>query len=58
MSNSTVSTAGERQEGTFAYEETLPKVPLPELSVTKEKFIEWCSPLLSEAELNETKKSA
>ncbi|MBO6548050.1 MAG: choline/carnitine O-acyltransferase [Rhizobiales bacterium] len=57
MSNSTVNTAGERQEGTFVYEETLPKVPLPELSVTKEKFIEWCSPLLSEAELNETKKA-
>ena len=55
MSNSTVSAPGEAQEGTFSYEETLPKVPLPGLGVTKEKFIEWCSPLLSEEELKTTK---
>ena len=55
MSNSTVSAQGEAQEGTFSFEETLPKVPLPELGVTKEKFLEWCSPLLSEEELKKTK---
>lgn len=63
MSNSTVSTVssvsrvGESEEGTFSFEETLPKVPLPELDVTKEKFIEWCEPLLNQEELNETKKA-
>ncbi|GAA6210589.1 choline/carnitine O-acyltransferase [Hyphomicrobiales bacterium 4NK60-0047b] len=55
MSNSTVSTVGECEESTFSCEEVLPKVPLPELEVTKDKFIEWCQPLLNQEELSETK---
>jgi len=55
MSISTVSTIGDSEEGTFSYEEVLPAVPLPALDVTKDKFIEWCQPLLNQEELIETK---
>ncbi len=55
MSNSANDTDGEKQESTFSYEDSLPKVPLPELSITKQQFMEWCSPLLTNEEKEETK---
>lgn len=40
---------------TFSYAGKLPKVPLPDLTTTKDRFMEWCSPLLTDAEKQETK---
>ncbi len=40
---------------TFALEDGLPRVPLPTLDHTCERFIEWCSPLLTDEQLAETK---
>ncbi|WP_106402239.1 choline/carnitine O-acyltransferase [Actinocorallia populi] len=39
---------------TFALEDGLPRVPLPTLDHTCERFIEWCSPLLTDEQLAET----
>jgi carnitine O-acetyltransferase len=41
---------------TFALEETLPRVPLPTLEASCEKFLEWCAPLLPPGELAATKE--
>lgn len=58
MSETGVS-ASEGQTGnpasTFSYSGKLPKVPLPSLNETASRFMEWCSPLLTEAEIAETK---
>ena len=32
---------------TFAHEDTLPKVPLPTLEESCERFLQWCAPLLN-----------
>ncbi|GAA0953147.1 choline/carnitine O-acyltransferase [Actinocorallia libanotica] len=40
---------------TFALEDGLPRVPLPTLDHTCERFLEWCSPLLTDEQLAETK---
>ena len=42
---------------TFAHEEHLPRVPLPELADTAERFLQWCAPLLTAAELAETEQA-
>ena len=42
---------------TFAYNGQLPKVPLPALSETSQRFIEWCAPLLTDEELARTKSA-
>ncbi len=39
---------------TFAGEERLPRVPLPMLEASCERFLEWCAPLLSMDELAAT----
>jgi carnitine O-acetyltransferase len=40
---------------TFANEDQLPRVPLPTLEASCERFLQWCAPLLTEAELAETR---
>lgn len=40
---------------TFANEEKLPRVPLPTLEESCERFLEWCAPLLTPEQLEETK---
>ncbi|MGI5499231.1 choline/carnitine O-acyltransferase [Lentzea sp. CA-135723] len=39
---------------TFSYEDQLPRVPLPTLEETCARFLEWCAPLLTDAELATT----
>ncbi|MFD4668716.1 choline/carnitine O-acyltransferase [Lentzea sp. NPDC058450] len=39
---------------TFSYEDQLPRVPLPTLEETCARFLEWCAPLLTDAELAST----
>ncbi|GAA0513539.1 choline/carnitine O-acyltransferase [Saccharopolyspora spinosporotrichia] len=39
---------------TFGNEQELPRVPLPGLEDSCRRFVEWCAPLLTEAELAET----
>ncbi|WP_280505225.1 choline/carnitine O-acyltransferase [Nocardia farcinica] len=41
-------------ERTFAAEDELPRVPLPTLEASAERFLEWCSPLLTADELAAT----
>lgn len=40
---------------TFGNDDNLPRVPLPTVEESCDRFLEWCSPLLTEAELAETK---
>ncbi|WP_084264684.1 choline/carnitine O-acyltransferase [Actinomadura macra] len=40
---------------TFDNEDGLPRVPLPTLDATGERFLEWCAPLLSDAGLERTR---
>ena len=42
---------------TFGNEELLPRVPLPTLDATCERFMEWCGPLLSEDERARTESA-
>ena len=42
---------------TFGNEDHLPRVPLPTLDETCERFLEWCTPLLTPAELATTEKA-
>lgn len=42
-------------ESTFAHEDSLPRVPLPTLEESCERFLTWCSPLLTADELAATK---
>ncbi|WP_069162626.1 choline/carnitine O-acyltransferase [Nocardia altamirensis] len=41
-------------ERTFAAEDHLPRVPLPTLEASCDRFLEWCAPLLSAEQLAET----
>lgn len=41
--------------GTFAYEQRLPRVPLPTVEESCERFLAWCEPLLTDAELAQTR---
>jgi carnitine O-acetyltransferase len=49
-----LSSADELSTRTFGNDDRLPRVPLPTLEESCERFIAWCSPLLSEAELAAT----
>src|SRR5512139_3740259 len=40
---------------TFGNEDHLPRVPLPDLQDTCDRFLEWCAPVLTDAELAETR---
>ncbi|TDD92163.1 choline/carnitine O-acyltransferase [Actinomadura darangshiensis] len=42
---------------TFGNEERLPRVPLPTLDATCERFMEWCGPLLSDGERARTESA-
>ncbi|MEU8798666.1 choline/carnitine O-acyltransferase [Spirillospora sp. NPDC048819] len=42
---------------TFGNEERLPRVPLPTLDATCERFLEWCGPLLTEDERARTESA-
>ncbi|MEU1980576.1 choline/carnitine O-acyltransferase [Nocardia sp. NPDC019395] len=44
-------------ESTFAAEDQLPRVPLPTLEDSCERFVEWCSPLLTAEELAVTEEA-
>jgi carnitine O-acetyltransferase len=41
---------------TFGNEERLPRVPLPSLEETCARFLEWCAPLLDDAQLAATER--
>jgi carnitine O-acetyltransferase len=41
-------------DGTFDNEDGLPRVPLPSLTDTCARFLDWCGPLLSDEELGST----
>ena len=43
--------------GTFANQKDLPRVPLPELEETCERFLAWCKPLLTDAEFSQTRQA-
>ena len=45
------------QAGTFGNEAGLPRVPLPDVSDTCARFLEWCAPLLTPAELDDTRRT-
>jgi hypothetical protein len=42
---------------TFANEDRLPRVPLPALADTCDRFVEWCAPLLTAEQLATTEKA-
>jgi carnitine O-acetyltransferase len=42
---------------TFGNEDALPHVPLPSVEDSARRFLEWCSPLLDDAQLAETEKA-
>ncbi|MEO3824845.1 choline/carnitine O-acyltransferase [Actinomadura sp. B10D3] len=42
---------------TFGNEERLPRVPLPTLDATCERFMEWCAPLLTDGERARTESA-
>ncbi len=43
--------------GTPAYEERLPRVPLPTLEDSAARFLEWCAPLLTAEQLAQTQQA-
>ena len=43
---------------TFAADDDLPKVPLPTLSASVDRFLEWCAPLLNPDEYARTESAA
>lgn len=47
----------EISDRTFGHEDQLPRVPLPTLARTAERFIEWCTPLLTPEQLAETESA-
>jgi carnitine O-acetyltransferase len=49
-----MATGQEWSARTFGNEDRLPRVPLPSLNDTCERFISWCAPLLTAAELAAT----
>ncbi len=46
--------AAEMSTGTFDYDDQLPRLPIPTLEETCERFLERCSPLLTDEELTAT----
>ncbi|WP_131742008.1 choline/carnitine O-acyltransferase [Actinomadura roseirufa] len=49
--------AGRQPSPTFAHDDDLPRVPLPSLDATGERFLAWCAPLLTDAELARTREA-
>jgi carnitine O-acetyltransferase len=45
---------GAAGSATFSQEDSLPRVPLPTLEASSERFLAWCAPLLSGDELAQT----
>lgn len=45
------------ENGTFSYLGTLPRVPLPELQDSLTHFEQWCAPLLTSEELEQTREA-
>jgi carnitine O-acetyltransferase len=43
--------------GTFGNEAGLPRVPLPDVSDSCARFLQWCAPLLTPAELDDTRRT-
>lgn len=54
MTAATVEAAGGR---TFGSEDGLPRVPLPTLEESCQRFLDWCAPLLDAAELGRTRQA-
>jgi carnitine O-acetyltransferase len=52
-----VNASEELSARTFGNEEGLPRVPLPTLDATCERFMEWCGPLLTEDERARTESA-
>jgi carnitine O-acetyltransferase len=52
-----VNSTGERSTRTFGNEDRLPRVPLPTLAESCERFLAWCAPLLTADELAATEAS-
>lgn len=53
----TVNSSHEWSPRTFGNEDQLPRVPLPTLEESCERFVEWCAPLLTADELEETRRA-
>jgi carnitine O-acetyltransferase len=49
-----LNTSQEWSTRTFGNEETLPRLPVPSLEDSCERFLEWCAPLLTAAEMATT----
>lgn len=47
----------ETSTSTFGNEDDLPKVPLPSVQDSAQRFLEWCSPLLDDAQRAETERA-
>src|SRR5690625_2899239 len=47
-------TPQDRSSRTFGNEEHLPRVPLPSLEASSQRFLEWCAPLLDKDDLAAT----
>jgi carnitine O-acetyltransferase len=52
-----VATVQEWSVKTFGNEDRLPRVPLPSLEDTCDRFMSWCAPLLTAGQLAETEKA-
>lgn len=48
---------GTEATSTFAHDDALPRVPLPALEESAARFLEWCAPLLTPAELAATSQA-
>lgn len=46
--------AEQPMEGTFSRQGEMDRVPIPDLETTRRQFIEWCAPLLTDEQLDET----
>jgi carnitine O-acetyltransferase len=53
----TVQTEADSPPKTFAHEDRLPRVPLPELTETTRRFLDWCAPLLTPDQRAETERA-
>ncbi len=42
---------------TFAFDDQLPRVPLPTLEASRDRFLEWCAPLLTDDEFAQTERA-
>ncbi|HEX2298600.1 MAG TPA: choline/carnitine O-acyltransferase, partial [Pseudonocardiaceae bacterium] len=51
----TMTSGGDYSTRTFGNEEILPRVPLPDLESSCERFLTWCAPLLTPDQLEQTR---